>query len=112
MNCLYCQRTISTHMLDHTRMDFNCNHCNANFNCISGVIISILWRNIKIDGREYCVKMYPGPTGNAPSFIIYYIKKGGSGLSSWCDLLRFDFIPQNWTPQNIAQKIKELLPYL
>jgi hypothetical protein len=26
--------------------------------------------------------------------------------------MRLDFIPQGWTPQNVAQKIKEHLPFL
>jgi len=118
MNCLYCQAATLEYSPNDNRSSFLCQNCNARFQCICGAISCITWSDIIIGDKHYSVKLYPDPmlTGNAPMFVVYYaiIETSLSGIPiyNWQDLLRFDFIPQGWTPQNIKEKIKHHLVYL
>jgi hypothetical protein len=107
---------IETKIDDNAAEDW-CPYCGARFQYLCGATLNITWGDIVIDDKHYFVKVYPNieMTGNAPQFIVYYAEEinlhGIPGLE-WHDLLRLDFIPTGWTPQNIKQKIKEHLPFL
>jgi hypothetical protein len=119
MNCLYCQHYCSiTHtgknVNDQKIFTANCLSCYVTFQFFkefSAEIAVIIWTNIFFGGKEFCVKIYPGPTGNAPAFIIYYSKILSDGTKGWYDLMRFDFI-LDWIPQNAAEKIQSLKVFL
>ena len=116
MNCLYCQQYCS---ISHTGISpanskiftANCLSCYVSFSFFDSVeteIAIIAWTNL----NKYFVKIYPGPTGNAPLFIVYYSKTLSDGTREWYDMIRFNFIPPDWTPQNAAEKIQSLKVFL
>jgi hypothetical protein len=116
MNCLYCHQDCSITHTDHKISTANCLSCYVAFSFFDGngaEITVITWSHIFVDGKKYIVKIYPGRTGNAPEFIVFYSKDVSRFQETleWHDIIRFDFIP-DWTPQNIKEKIKSLRVYL
>ena len=68
--------------------------------------------DVRVLDYHYFIKIYDGVTSNAPEFVIYYETKNEEGLAYWEELIRWDFIPESWTPQNVEHKLKLYLPFL
>jgi hypothetical protein len=121
MNCHYCQQpcTLITPGGDYSGVDpklirWECqNGCRANFRFLKdGGLVSITWSRIIVNANEYFVKFYPGVTGNAPEFTISFYTTNDEGKHYWQEIIRWDFIPESWTPQNVAHKLKLYLIFL
>jgi hypothetical protein len=87
---------------------YDCDPCKAIFRMSGEEYFSITWLSVRSNNRKYDIKLYPGITGNAPEFVVYSTDDD----KSWKNVMRLDFIPQDWTPQNAADKLKTALLFL
>jgi hypothetical protein len=101
MNCIYCQASLKFHDFN-SRINsgfLHCDDCNVNYHVKDNIILTITLRS-----KPYIVDIYV-PENNC---MIYDIHG-----EFWPQLLfRLSHIPPNWNPQNINEKIKQLLVFL
>jgi hypothetical protein len=112
---MYCQTELE--LVPHTNPGGTkrCKKCHVIFFITQEEeILRITWERTKIGNRYYCAKIYPGPTGNAPEFVIYYCSEGENSPTPpiWRELFRWNFIPELWFPNNFSDKIKTHIPFL
>ncbi len=113
MKCQYCQQDCQQVLEPSKLTRWECEPCGANFRYAEwGGLITITWKGIYVNGHQYFIKSYSGITGNAPEFVVYWQTTNSEGKTYWEEVVRFDFIPDNWTPQNVADKLKAYLPFL
>jgi hypothetical protein len=111
MKCLYCQKELTFNTTPLTGRDhfrhFRCQDCHAEFiRDAKDEMLAIFWDKIYVKDKPYFVKLrVSGP--DSPKCIVYV----GNGLGSK-QVVCFDFIPRDWTPQNAAAKLKAYLPFL
>jgi hypothetical protein len=114
MKCYYCDQEC---ILIYGELDkiirWACEPCDANFRFLKeGGLLYISWKNIWVNNTQYFIKLYCGVTGNAPEFVINFYTQNESGKHYWEELIRWDFIPESWTPQNATEKLKTFLPFI
>lgn len=122
MKCKYCLRQCYSEIspddgvnwiecgstaLPEGKVRHRCDHCWVTYRAHYQV-----WKDIKIKGRSYLVKLYDGDTGNAPQFIVSAYTKDDWGDFHWDEIIRWDFIPEAWSPQNIEDHLSKLLTFL
>jgi len=115
MNCDYCNLECIDHSAESTNkiVRFECQPCGATFRFLrEGGLLYVTWKNVYLADRRYLIKLYDGVTGNAPTFLIYFLVKNAEYLLHWEELVRWDFIPESWTPQNVQDKLRLYLPFL
>jgi hypothetical protein len=114
MNCYYCHKPcLQTPTLDEAShlTYWKCqNGCSANFNNLEdGRSWCITWGDICLSEHYYFIKLYSGVTANGPTFIVSCTVKDPV---HWTEIIRWDFIPESWTPQNVREKLKTFLPFI
>ena len=93
---------------DNGEIRHRCDHCWVTYRTHYQI-----WKDIKIKNRAYLVKLYDGETGNAPQFIVYAGCTDDWGdFDDWEEIIRWDFIPESWSPQNIEEHLAKLLTFL
>lgn len=121
MKCLYCPNEFEIKIHDPQSKSRHCTLCNVAYYLNDDYeIMTIIWMKIIIKEKIYAIKIYPGPyTGNAPEFIISYfegeticLEGSPVKIGEWYEILRWDFIPKNWTPQNVQERLINYLPFL
>lgn len=117
MNCHYCQQPCTP--LDAWKniklFRWECeNGCGTVFLLRDdNKLISTIWKDVCIRDKHYSVKIYDGITGNAPQCIIsYYIDNVSGSIGRWEEIIRWNFVPKSWTPQNVKQKLSTYLLFL
>jgi hypothetical protein len=112
MKCLYCQRAYDLFQLEYPNglQSADCDLCKVQYvHMDDGRLLSTIWKNIVVNGKLFYIKLYNGVSNNAPELIIYYVD---AERNTWSEVKRLNFIPDSWTPQNTASKLKIYLPFL
>lgn len=113
MNCKYCNKECIEHPVLKGLLRFECIDCAANFfTLVDGGLLYISFKEILVNDRKYYIKLYDGVSGNAPEIVIYWYTFNSEGHGYWEEVKRFDFVPKDWTPQNVVHKLKTYLPFL
>lgn len=117
MNCLYCQQTLSDKpKFNPAREDLltwrtaECQDCKAVFYFqIEKPPHTIIWEGINIGNKEYRIRLYPKFDKLVTShFEIAYV----IAPRVYQTVHLFSFIPESWTPYNVAQKLRSYLLFL
>jgi hypothetical protein len=103
MNCPYC----NSWMAYNTNFDcYFCHSCNVSQSFDANITIST-WLSFTINKREYSIRI----NEKDQTTEIHAWDQTGDGFTLGYEVLKFNFVIPNLTPQNVQEKMRTILTF-